>query len=120
MMAGVRGVFTMEMEDLETYRPGDSENFRVDVRVVVGAKGKKGADCFDLHVFTPKWLSERCEKEGFVNGRHSFIVNYYDAKFIKQLITRFIEKCDGPSWQELAQKVGRLGRWEFEDFTPKP
>jgi hypothetical protein len=119
VIAQVKGIYTMEMEDLESYRPNDFEKFRVDVRVLVGPKGKTSADTFDFHVATPKWLAERCEKDGFVNGIHTLIVSSYDAKFIKQLLGRFIERCAGSSWAEVAAKVGRLGHWEFQDLKTK-
>jgi hypothetical protein len=34
-----------------------------------------------------------------------------------QTINQYCESCAGETWDEIAGKVGRLGRWEFEDYV---
>jgi hypothetical protein len=29
-----------------------------------------------------------------------------------------VESEEAPTWAELAAKVGRIGKWEFEDYHP--
>lgn len=29
-----------------------------------------------------------------------------------------VGQSDEPTWRELADKIGRIGRWEFEDYRP--
>ena len=106
------------MDDLETYSPKDPERFCVSVRAMVGPNTGEGEESFDIQVCTPKRLEEICEKQGFVVGRHHLIVCRYDVGYIKKLITRLIENCEGNSWPEVAEKVGRIGYWEYEDYKP--
>ncbi|WP_425508353.1 Imm8 family immunity protein [Tahibacter amnicola] len=33
-------------------------------------------------------------------------------------IRRYCERCIGGDWKAVAQKVARIGQWEFEDYQP--
>src|SRR5260221_408716 len=114
--AKVRAVYTWTMDDLEKYTPEDLEGFCVSVRALVGPKNGEGEESFDIQVCSPKKLQEICQEQGFLVGRHHLIVCRYDAPTIKRLITELIERCEGDSWREVAEKVGRIGHWEFEDY----
>ena len=85
---------------------------------MVGPEGGEGEESFDIDVCTPKWLEEACQGEGFVVGRHYLIVARYEVTQLKSVITGLVEKCEGDSWPEVAEKVSRIGHWEFEDYRP--
>lgn len=114
--AQVRRISTWEGDDLELHRPQDSENFSILVRAMVGPRGGEGEESFDMNVCTPQWLEEQVEREGFVLGTHRLFVRTYDTAQIKKLITKFIERYSGDSWRDVAEKISRIGHWEFEDY----
>ena len=116
--AEVKALTTADYTALETFKPDDPEKFAVHLRAMVGPRGQDGEESFDIKVCTPSWLQEVCEKDRFANGRHTFVMNYYDAEKVRRLIVRFIERCSGETWREVAEKVARLGYWEFEDHLP--
>lgn len=116
--AEVRAIYTSDMDNLQTYTPRDPECFCVSVRAMVGPKGGEGEESFDINVCTPKWLAEVCQREGFIVGRHYLILSSYDVAHIKRVIVELIEKCEGNTWQEVTEKVSRIGYWEFEDYKP--
>ena len=118
--ARVRAIYTSNMDDLARYVPQDPERFCVSVRAMVGPETGEGEESFDISVCTPKWLEYVCQRDGFVIGRHYLMVNDYNVPHLKKLIVQLIEKCEGSSWREAAEKVGRIGYWEFEDYTPAP
>jgi hypothetical protein len=118
--AQVKGIFTWEMDDLERYVPQDPEKFCVLVRAMVGPRGNEGEESFDINVCTPEWLKDQVQREGFVIGVHRLFVNTYDAARIKKLITKLIERYSGDSWRDVAEKISRIGHWEFEDYKPAP
>lgn len=114
--AQVKGIFTSEMDFLENHIPKDPENFSVVVRAMVGPRGTVGEESFDINVCTPEWLKDRIERDGFLIGTHHLFVESYDPAQIKNLITKFIERYSGNSWTEVAQRLSRIGQWEFEDY----
>ncbi len=118
--AQVKGIFTWEGERLELHVPQDPQKFCVLVRIMVGPRGGEGEESFDINVCTPRWLEEQVEREGFVFGTHRLFVKTYDSVQIKNLITKFIERYSGDSWREVAEKISRMARWEFEDYKPTP
>jgi hypothetical protein len=116
LTAQVKALSTIDHIALEDVRPEDPECFQILVRAMVGPRDQEGEESFDLKVCTPSWLAKVCAKDGFVLGVHYLIVDHYDLPKIRQLINRFIERCSGDTWQQVAQKVGRLAYWEFEDL----
>ncbi len=118
--AEIRAIYTSEMDRLEQHTPQDPEHFCISVRAMVGPEGGEGEESFDINVCTPKWLEEACQREGFVVGRHYLMVPRYDVAHLKEVIAGLVEKCEGNSWQEVAERVGRIGYWEFEDYKPAP
>ncbi len=116
--AKVRAIYTTSMDHLDLYIPEDPEYFCIAVRAMVGPENGEGEESFDIDVCTPKWLEEACKRDGFVVGRHYLIVARYDVAQLKRVITDLVESCEGNSWQEAAERVGRVGHWEFEDYRP--
>jgi Immunity protein 8 len=114
--AHLRRISTSEGDDLELYVPQDPQKFCVLVRAMVGPRGGVGEESFDINVCTPQWLEEQIAHDGFAFGTHRLFVQMYDPLQIKKLITKFIERYSGDSWREVAEKIGRFARWEFEDY----
>lgn len=102
-------------EDLETFIPEDPEVWAFPLQIIAGPKGEPGEESFNLVVMTPKWLLYNSE-EKLVIGRHKLFMFNYDFKRLKQFLVSYVESCTGDTWQEVADKLGRLGYWEFEDY----
>lgn len=103
-------------EDLSVFQPANDTSFCVELRILIGTGASEGADAFSLTVVTPNWLLENPSPEGVINGRHKLIVFSYNRILLTTWITRMVERCHGNSWEEVAEKVGRIAYWEFEDY----
>lgn len=117
MRAKLKELYSFDF-DLRHYWPDDPEVFGFALRAIIGPEDEPGGDSFDFQVCTPDWLKAKYSKEEAVFGRHYVIVFDYDMAKIEQKIARYCESCIGESWQELAEKLSRIGRWEFEDYVP--
>lgn len=116
MKAELKRVHSPDIDDLENYRPENPEKFAFLLQAMVGPEGKEGEESFDIDVCTPKWLEETYKFEDVVVGRHHFIVREYNYERIVNAIRDFLQLCSGEDWNEVAEKVARLGKWEFEDY----
>jgi hypothetical protein len=63
-------------------------------------------------------LAGELREEGLLEGRHHLIVERYDAPRIRLYLTGAVEAEETPTCRDLAPRIGRLGRWEFEDYQP--
>jgi hypothetical protein len=45
-------------------------------------------------------------------------VKEYDFASILALVTKYVNSLEAETWEELAQKIGQIARWEFEDYRP--
>lgn len=93
----------------------DPETTPLLFEVYVGPDGGPGEEQFQVLVCTPQALSHLIDKDGFVIGRHFLFVDQVDEATVSAYLRRRIENISGDDWAEVAQKVGRIGLWEFED-----
>jgi hypothetical protein len=117
MHAVIKYIHSPDIKDLPTYKPEDSESFSFLLQVMVGPNNQEGEESFDIEVVTPKYLLEKYDDNEILIGRHRLIVFRYDWNRIMHTVNRYCESCTGETWDEIAEKVGRLGRWEFEDYV---
>jgi hypothetical protein len=118
MQAVLKGLYSTDIEDVESYLPEREDNFGFVLRAMVGPLSEPGEESFDITVCTPKWLIERYRDSDVLLGLHKLIVFKYDYRAIRKFIEKYLMRCPGNSWAEVAQKVSLLGQWEFEGFRP--
>lgn len=109
-------IWTVEHNDLETVVPPDPDFVAQWVRVMAGPQDDRGEESFDVLVCTPGWLAEEVSRNPPVVGRHHLIVDGWDAGRVRQTLTDLFTREEGDDWADLAVRLGRLGRWEFEDY----
>jgi Immunity protein 8 len=115
--AGVRRFHSPDAE-LDFYVPEDSEDVGLLVQMMVGPAGKPGEESFDVLVCTPRWLDRRVREGGPLIGCHHLVIERWDAARIRHYLTDAVESEEAPTWPELAIKISRIGKWEFEDYRP--
>jgi hypothetical protein len=118
MRAKLKALFSFHI-DLKTYSPPDPERFCLRLNADIGLEDSEGADMFQIQVCTPKWLVEQQEQGALpevVYGRHMMFVLSYDLRRITDALESYCEKCVGENWPEIAEKLARIGAWEFEDY----
>ena len=68
---------------------------------------------------THGYMIELVAIDGVVIGRHFLFVSSLKTHIVEEFIRDRLRRLDGDTWTELAQKVARIGLWEFEDYTPR-
>lgn len=116
----LRRLHSPDVLDLASFRPADPKNIGFLLQIMVGPRDGEGEESFDAVVCTPQWLSENHSSDEVISGHHHIIVFEFDLERLRRFIEGFLSECEAPSWQEVALKVGRLGRWEFEDYEEGP
>ena len=82
---------------------------------MVGLVGKQGEESFDILVCSPSWLEDNIGDK-IVDGRHHLIMRNYEYKKLWDYIDKYCSLQSGNNWQEVASRLARLGKWEFEDY----
>jgi hypothetical protein len=115
MKAELKRLHSPDADDLRSFVPPDLERFVVLVQAMIGPADDDSSESFDIVVCSVEWVRQQAAK-GPVVGLHHLIVASFDYEAIAGAVRRFCEKCEGANWQEVAAKVSRLGRWEFDDY----
>lgn len=113
LKAELRRLHSPDVRDLEKYTPDGP--FGILVQAMIGPLGRQGEESFDIVVCTPDWFAEHMRLP-IVSGRHFLFVVRYCYEEIWGYVMNFCASCEGATWPEVAQRVGRLGKWEFEDY----
>ncbi len=117
MKATVRSLNSPDA-DLETYVPGDLKHVGVLIQIFAGPDGERGEDSIDVLVCTPGWLERSISDKGIIVGRHYLIIDEWNFPRVREYLIKAVESEEGRDWEELGQRIGRLGKWEFEDYRP--
>ena len=120
MNAEIRALYSPDIHDLEFWKPPQLDSFGILMQLIAGPAGEKGEESFDLVLCTPRWIDETHGPEDIVVGRHHLIVKQYRYEAIVNFIREYVASCSGDTWEEVAEKLGRLGKWEFEDYREAP
>jgi Immunity protein 8 len=113
MRADVRRV---RLPDIEPGQPFDSENTLQLAEVYVGTVGELGEEQFRVTVCTPSALTELLATQPFLVGLHWLFVAEFSAPAVETALRQLIGNVHASTAAELAEKVGRIGLWEFEDY----
>ena len=121
MRAAVREFHSPDAPDLVAFSPPDQTLFAILLEFTVGVEGdeRPGGDIFGVVICTPQWLDQKLDDGRPYWPRHHLLVRDYDFQKIRSFIESYVRACSGSDWPELAQKIGRLGHWEFEDYDPR-
>jgi hypothetical protein len=114
--AELKSIISPDIIDLKSYFPEDPESFSFMLQLLIGPKNQDGAESFQVEVCTPQWLSQHFAEEEIIIGRHYLIVFEYNYERLINRINKYLQLCSGETWKDVAEKVGRLGLWEFEDY----
>jgi hypothetical protein len=106
--------------DLATFRPDDPDTVGLLVQLLIGPDGGSGEESFDVIVCTPNWLAQRTADGVPIIGRHHLVVHRYDWPIIERFLRHHVSAIEGGTWSEVAARLSRLGRWEFEDYGGVP
>lgn len=86
------------------------------LQAFIGPEGGAGEEAFDFLVCSPAWILDEVRESGFLLGRHHLVVRRFDLQLIRGAIEEICSHARGESWSEIAARIGRYGKWEFEDY----
>jgi hypothetical protein len=110
-------VTAFEWTDLERDGHNPTEVRATSLVFIARPLGGQGGETFHLTVCTPDGLTDLLARDGVVIGRHFLFVPVLDTDRVEAVIRDRLRRLDGDSWKALAEKIGRIGYWEFEDYT---
>ncbi|WP_298297530.1 Imm8 family immunity protein [uncultured Litoreibacter sp.] len=104
----------------------DPRDFCVIVDLQIADKEMDGGDLFSLTVCSLKWFDNNVihppvqhashdHRTCSVFGRHHLFVDQFDEAEIEKTVRELICSIRGDDWSDVAQKLSRYFRWEFED-----
>lgn len=117
MEAELKYLHSPDVYDLKAYEPTNSKEFSIFIQIMIGIKGEEGEESFNIILCTPEWIKVNYGPEDILIGRHHIIVQEYNYERLEKMIKEYIAKSSADTWGEIAEKLARLGHWEFEDYN---
>lgn len=116
MIPEIKRLHSPDITNLKEYKQPENGEFCFLLQIIVTPKGVDGEESFDVIVCSLKWLDKRIDSFDIYNARHHLIIKNYNYDKLLEMIKKYCNSCVGNSWNECAMKLGRLGKWEFEDY----
>lgn len=116
VIAQLKRLHSPDVYDLASFAPPDPERFSFLLQIMAGPAGEDAVESFDVVVCTPKWLDEKLGSSDLIVGRHHLIVRRYNYERLHKFVADSCLQCRGNTWAQVAGQLGRIGKWEFEDF----
>ena len=106
--------------DLDEFSPVAGEPFLVLIEVLAGPAEGTGEESFGVEVCNIEWLQQRLRDQPEVELTQTLLVARWDYEEISGYLKRRIEDIEGRDWEQLGLRIGKIGKWEFEDYDPAP
>lgn len=116
MKAALRRLHSPDVQKLSEYRPDGP--FGILIQAMIGPAEEIGEESFDFVLCTVDWFAARM-RAPLVLGRHYVFVKQYDYPALVDFVCTYAASCEAENWACLGEKLGRLGKWEFEDYQVK-
>ncbi len=116
MIAELKSLFSSDV-DLGAYWPSEPNIFNIWIRAMIGPQGEEASESFDFEVVSADSFHFN-ESNCAMWGRHKIILQHYDLSLVEKKIAELCRRTTGDSWLEIATKLARYGKWEFEDYQP--
>lgn len=120
MKPEIKDLISTDINNLEEYIMLRGSKFCFQLQMIVGPDNGPGQESFNIHICSPSWLEEKLKNDPYENayriGRHYLFL--YDICYDKLygILSKIVNGCIGNTWDECAQKLSRIGYWEFEDY----
>jgi hypothetical protein len=114
MKAEIKEYCRTDNEDLSSYEPEDKQVFGFTLLFSIGIKGQEGTDYFEVDVASARYLELLTPQPIFL--RHTILATDYNIPEAVALMTKYVEALEEESWEQLASKISRVARWEYEDY----
>ena len=118
MQPRIQALFSICIDDLDSYSPPDPVDFNVSIRLIAGPDDQEGEESFDFNVCSPAHLAVLAQGGTPFLLRHIILADRFDFPAIRAFVERYVRSCSGENWLEVGEKLSRLGHWEFEDYKP--
>lgn len=102
--------------DLERFSPRDRADVSLVIEMDVAADGDIGREDFTVTVCTPQYLARWRDGDGPIIGRHHLIVKAWEWSEISAFLAGAVRAEVAPTWAELRDRIGRIGKWVYEDY----
>ena len=113
--AVIRRFHSPDVDPLDAFVGPVDEPFAVLVQMMIGPRESEGEESFDVLVCSPSWIARQCDDRPFLL-EHMVCVPTFDWSSIRELLEQRVSTVSGATWQDVAQQLGRIGRWEFSDY----
>lgn len=114
--AELKDLYSPDIPDLKNPGIREGTAFCVPLEVDFGPRGEEGQDQFDMLVCNPQWITQRTSA-GIFSGLHYLIMLEFDILQIRSFLQELAEQCVGANWDEVAAKLSKFGRWEFDNYS---
>lgn len=104
-----------DVYDLRNPTIDESKPYCILIQAMFGPTSIDGEESFDFIVCNRLW-AEQQRASGESPDPYQLVVERFDVRELEAYLRKAAADISGADWEEVAIKLGRLGKWEFEDY----
>lgn len=116
MRAVLRAIHSPDVLDLKSWTPPPGP-FGVFIQLFVGNTEGPRQDAFGLTVCNPEWIADLASRYNAVDLRHHVLMDHWDYPKLESYLGHRVRITEGDTWDQIGEKLGRLGLWDYEDYS---
>ncbi len=83
----------------------------------IGPKGLPGEEIVLVDVSNALFLAEEARDLGPRLVVSTIVVETFSVAVVERIVREFCKTCRGSTWHDVALRLTRLGRWEYEGMA---
>jgi hypothetical protein len=116
MLAEVKGYFSSDINDLETWMPAGPEDVFYPLQIDIGPSEAPGADAFHVQIVSPQAMKARSPVTEPLSSAKKLYFTKYSWSLVRSRIEQIVSECQAESWEEIVEKLSQHIDWEYEGF----
>lgn len=117
MKPQLKGHDCVDHDPIEDWQPTDPTDVNYLLCLHIGPEGGQGSDLFYVHVLSEA-VALQLAIDGVARHKKAIVIQHYAWSTVMSDVTQILDKVEGTSWTEIAQKLGQWLDWEFENYCP--
>jgi hypothetical protein len=114
MKAVIKSVHLIDHESWNVDLPDDGV-FRFWSEAMLGTCTSNGEEIFSFSICSPKWVENNAQDKPFF-AQYTLITDTISEERVREAIASLLDSIDGSDWTDLANKISKYLRWEFDDY----
>ena len=116
MKAEIKYIHSPDILDLKSYLPDKLNEFSFLLQIMIGEKGKEGAENFNIIVCSPNSFKSMFKDSDMFFGKSYLFMKSYNYQKMWDFLCKYVDSINGETWDDIVFEMSKIAFWEFDNY----